>query len=149
MSTGCSTTSGSFRSRRVAFSTWIGRPEIDGRALRSHRLRRRAQSTTARREEARPSRFSERAAPAPASRRLKPVAMSNPTQSAIPRTIHTDPARLRQILINLVGNAIKFTDAGAVRLLTRFVNDGDAPCLQFDVIDTGRGIPKEEQEKSD
>ncbi len=58
----------------------------------------------------------------------------------IPATIQCDPARLRQILINLIGNATKFTESGAVRLLTRFVDDADAPCLQFDVIDTGRGM---------
>ena len=66
---------------------------------------------------------------------------------AVPETIHTDAARLRQILINLVGNAIKFTETGAVRLVTRFLNDSDGPCLQFDVIDTGIGIPEEEKEK--
>ncbi len=66
---------------------------------------------------------------------------------AIPKTIHTDPVRLRQILINLVGNAIKFTQAGSIRLVTRFVDDGVAPCMQFDVIDTGQGIPEEEKKR--
>ncbi len=68
-------------------------------------------------------------------------------ESSIPKTIHTDPTRLRQILINLIGNAIKFTETGAVRLVTRLVDNGDEPCLQFDVIDTGRGIPEEEKER--
>ena len=56
----------------------------------------------------------------------------------IPETIQCDPTRLRQILINLVGNAIKFTESGSVRLVSRLVQ-GTArpPCLQFDVIDTG------------
>jgi len=66
---------------------------------------------------------------------------------AIPKSIHTDPARLRQILLNLIGNAIKFTEAGAVRLVTRFVDDGDAPCLQFDVVDTGLGMTQEQVTK--
>ena len=65
----------------------------------------------------------------------------------IPETIQSDPTRLRQILINLIGNAIKFTEVGAVRLVTRFVDRCDVPCLQFDVIDTGRGMTQEQAAK--
>lgn len=67
--------------------------------------------------------------------------------SAIPATIHTDPVRLRQILINLLGNAVKFTDCGTVRLVTRYPAHVDAESgrpaqglIEFDVIDTGIGI---------
>ena len=80
---------------------------------------------------------------------------------AIPETIQSDPTRLRQILINLIGNAIKFTETGAVRLVTRFVpgerkdplcdeDDKENLCpsfLQFDVIDTGRGMTNEQVAK--
>lgn len=62
-------------------------------------------------------------------------------ERAIPAVIETDPLRLRQILVNLVGNAIKFTDRGSVRLMTRLILDGHRkPKLQIDVIDTGLGL---------
>ena len=66
---------------------------------------------------------------------------------AMPETIGTDPTRLRQILINLIGNAIKFTEVGGVRLITRFIDDENNPVLQFDVLDTGIGMTKEQVER--
>ncbi len=63
----------------------------------------------------------------------------------LPETIETDPTRLRQVLVNLVGNAIKFTDEGSVRLNVDFV-DGSDPKLCFQVIDTGIGISDEQRE---
>ncbi|MCH7871762.1 MAG: response regulator, partial [Planctomycetes bacterium] len=62
----------------------------------------------------------------------------------IPQTIETDPTRLKQILVNLVGNAIKFTEVGGVRLITRFVEHSAQPRMQFDVIDTGLGMTPEQ-----
>ncbi len=59
----------------------------------------------------------------------------------LPETIETDATRFRQILINVVGNAIKFTEVGGVRLLVRLVDAGGRPMLQADVVDTGVGIP--------
>ena len=66
----------------------------------------------------------------------------------IPETIMCDPTRLRQILINLVGNAIKFTESGSVRLVSRLVQ-GNArpPSMQFDIIDTGMGMTQEQASK--
>ncbi len=63
----------------------------------------------------------------------------------VPETIQSDPTRLKQILVNLVGNAIKFTEAGGVRLVTRLVREplgAAAPgsTLQFEIIDTGVGM---------
>ena len=68
--------------------------------------------------------------------------------SAIPASILCDPMRLRQILINLVGNALKFTETGRVRLVTQFVQDAGSPArLQFDVIDTGIGMTREQSSR--
>ncbi len=61
----------------------------------------------------------------------------------LPVTINTDPTRLRQILINLLGNAIKFTDEGEVKLLVSMVNTGQGERIQFAIVDTGIGIPPE------
>ena len=63
----------------------------------------------------------------------------------LPARITSDPVRLRQILINLIGNAIKFTEAGMVQVVTRFLPEpGGTPMLQVDVIDTGIGITEEQ-----
>ena len=59
----------------------------------------------------------------------------------VPATVFTDQKRLRQVLINLLGNAIKFTQAGEVRLDVSVVSgDADTVRLRFDVTDTGLGI---------
>jgi PAS domain S-box-containing protein len=72
------------------------------------------------------------------------LAISIEYEGAIPETIRTDPTRLRQILINLVNNAIKFTEVGGVRLVARCVKGGSEPLMQFDVVDTGVGMSEEQ-----
>jgi signal transduction histidine kinase/CheY-like chemotaxis protein len=63
----------------------------------------------------------------------------------IPEIIQTDPTRLRQILVNLIGNAIKFTEAGSVRVVIRpDDNSARGTSLHFDIIDTGIGLSKEQ-----
>lgn len=61
-------------------------------------------------------------------------------QSRMPKSIETDEVRLRQLIMNLVGNAIKFTERGCVKVEPRFDIIGEAPMLYIDVIDTGIGI---------
>lgn len=66
------------------------------------------------------------------------------TGDGIPDRLIGDPTRLNQILINLVGNAVKFTDKGHILLQARLLrNEGENLWLQFKVIDTGIGISKE------
>ncbi len=63
----------------------------------------------------------------------------------IPQSIQSDPTRLRQILINLTGNAVKFTEVGKVRLVIRLADaQSDQPKLLFEVIDSGIGMAREE-----
>ncbi len=76
----------------------------------------------------------------------KKLAFVIEAKNPLPKTIQSDPTRLRQILVNLVGNAIKFTDQGQVRLVARFVS-GEVSRLEFDVIDTGFGMSLEQQRR--
>ena len=71
-------------------------------------------------------------------------------EDEVPNFILADPIRLKQILLNLVSNAIKFTTLGEVLILVRKIyipQEGDKISLAFTVKDTGIGIPKEKQEK--
>lgn len=64
-----------------------------------------------------------------------------------PQFIISDPGRLRQILINLVANAVKFTDSGEVIVRATYTPDPQTPHLRIEVIDTGTGIKQESQSK--
>jgi signal transduction histidine kinase/CheY-like chemotaxis protein len=64
----------------------------------------------------------------------------------VPNTAIGDPGRLRQVLINLLGNAVKFTDSGEVVVrVRRLESTGPGVQLQFEVADTGIGLTEEEQ----
>ncbi len=67
----------------------------------------------------------------------------------LPDYVTTDPVRLRQILVNLVGNAVKFTERGGVRLVVRMTERPDVgrTALAFDVVDTGIGLTPEQIER--
>lgn len=64
----------------------------------------------------------------------------------IPETCETDPQRLRQVLINLIGNAIKFTESGGVSVRVTMTFDAfGRDAVQFKVTDTGPGIARDDQ----
>ena len=68
-------------------------------------------------------------------------------ENQIPIAVSSDPTRLRQILLNLLGNAIKFTDAGSVRVAVRAIKESNSNLLAFDVTDTGIGMTAEQAER--
>lgn len=72
----------------------------------------------------------------------KSIALTFEALTPIPATIRSDPVRLRQILVNLTGNAIKFTEKGAVTIALRCDADPEGNlALSFAVRDSGIGIP--------
>jgi CheY-like chemotaxis protein len=80
--------------------------------------------------------------------RDKGLQLSVRCQPDVPTVLIGDPGRLRQILINLVGNGIKFTDRGEVSaavLSAEDTTDNDGVRLHFSVCDTGIGIPADKQ----
>jgi len=64
----------------------------------------------------------------------------------VPDLVHTDVSRLWQCLVNLISNAIKFTQTGHVHVRVTLDGERSDPCLRFDIEDTGIGIPPEMQE---
>ncbi|MGZ4958452.1 MAG: response regulator [Methylomonas sp.] len=66
------------------------------------------------------------------------------TDASLPHYVRIDAKKLRQVLINVAGNAIKYTDEGGVSLRARSRQDTDGYRLEFEVEDTGRGIASED-----
>jgi CheY-like chemotaxis protein len=64
---------------------------------------------------------------------------------AVPRHLMADPTRLRQVVFNLLGNAVKFTARGSVVLQLRTTDDGAR--LRLEVVDTGPGVPPERRQE--
>lgn len=78
----------------------------------------------------------------------KKLSFSINIESNVPPFVVGDPTRLNQILINLAGNAIKFTENGDVTIDIREINrQGNVSMIQFSIIDTGIGISEESLEK--
>lgn len=68
-------------------------------------------------------------------------------ETSTPALVSTDPTRLRQILLNLIGNAFKFTAEGGVSLRVAKTGTEQNPLLKFAIKDTGIGITEEQQKK--
>ena len=89
--------------------------------------------------------------------RKKNIEFLSRIEPSVPVYLIGDPARLRQVIVNLIGNAIKFTDGGEVVLNVSLLKEGDpnyikrdkdnSVCLLFYVKDTGIGIPEDKQDK--
>ena len=78
----------------------------------------------------------------------KEVELASQVEQDLPSALRGDPSRLRQVLINLVGNAVKFTNEGEVVVrATLHAQDEESVTVRFSVRDTGIGIPREVQKK--
>jgi signal transduction histidine kinase/ActR/RegA family two-component response regulator len=75
----------------------------------------------------------------------KGLALTFAVDKAIPELIVGDAGRIRQILLNLIGNAVKFTDAGDIRVKAGISEGGGGPQVRFTVTDTGPGIHPDDQ----
>ena len=76
----------------------------------------------------------------------KGVVLDLQIKGSVPAMIKSDPGRLRQIVTNLVGNAIKFTDQGSVDVLVRVEDANSQTSFSLDVIDTGVGMSTDAQQ---
>jgi signal transduction histidine kinase/CheY-like chemotaxis protein/ligand-binding sensor domain-containing protein len=78
----------------------------------------------------------------------KGIDLSCQVEDAVPTTVLGDPDRLRQVLLNLVGNALKFTDHGSVKIAVRLdAADSTGATVHFAVTDTGIGIPADKMDR--
>ena len=72
--------------------------------------------------------------------RQKKISLMAWVSPGIPAAIHGDPTRLRQVLVNLTGNAVKFTDNGAISIWVDLYEDSTGKWLRFNVQDSGIGM---------
>ena len=81
-----------------------------------------------------------------ASADIKMVELRFEADADAPSLVVADAVRIRQVLINLIGNAIKYTDAGHVIVRLGPIYDAVAPQIEIKVVDTGRGISLQQRE---
>lgn len=74
----------------------------------------------------------------------KNIKLNISVDQSVPEFIHSDPYRAQQILINLIGNSIKFTDVGSIKVAVQAVERKNS-MLSFTIEDSGIGIPASEQ----
>jgi signal transduction histidine kinase/CheY-like chemotaxis protein len=79
------------------------------------------------------------------STRMKSVTIRTDCLPGLPRTVQSDPTRLRQVLINLIGNAVKFTEKGTISIQVEFVAKPQ-PKIVFRIQDQGIGIQRDHQQ---
>ncbi len=77
----------------------------------------------------------------------KGVDLNHEIDGNVPDCVEGDGTRFRQLLVNLIGNGIKFTREGSVHVVCLYRDEGDGPCLKCEVKDTGIGISQKDQEK--
>lgn len=83
----------------------------------------------------------------------KGIELNYLVEDTVPSMVKGDKFRFRQVLLNVIGNAIKFTQEGEVFIHCSLAPDDDSAtssdsvCLQMDVIDTGRGFSEKEAER--
>ncbi len=78
---------------------------------------------------------------------IKGISYSMCVDSSIPTILNGDPIRLKQVLLNLTGNAVKFTEKGKISLNVQLIDrEMDNVTIEFSVSDTGIGIPQEHLE---
>lgn len=77
----------------------------------------------------------------------KKLTLRSYTDGPVPEVIQSDPTRLRQILVNVVGNAIKFTEQGSVTVVVRHVVDNSISSIQLEVVDTGIGLTRDQLDR--
>ena len=78
----------------------------------------------------------------------KAIELASCLDAEVPVHLHGDPGRIRQVLLNLVGNAIKFSEEGGVALAIGIDRtDGETSHVRFEIADSGIGIPQEARER--
>ena len=78
----------------------------------------------------------------------KGLELRSEVEDALPRFVWGDAGRIRQVLTNLVSNAVKFTESGRVEIAARLASSGESAVrVRFEVADTGIGVPQQSQGK--